>query len=132
MSKDSVTQMIQAAGAVLWRKAGNEDLEIDMTSEINSILTAGTQNYTGWILSFPPQLENLTGTTENYSVAFFAKDTQTFYQPYLETTYNDYINDDRNDFTEKKVNKLYLFSYINGELTNLDSNPSTKNFSILF
>ena len=28
MSKDSVTQMIQAAGAVLWRKAGNEDLEI--------------------------------------------------------------------------------------------------------
>ena len=107
---------------------GNENLEIDMTSEINSILTAGTQNYTGWILSFPPQLENLTGTTENYSVAFFAKDTQTFYQPYLETTYNDYINDDRNDFTEKKVNKLYLFSYINGELTNLDSNPS---FSLL-
>jgi hypothetical protein len=107
---------------------GNEDLEIDMTNEINYILSSGTQNVTGWILSYPPELENLSGLTQNYSVAFFAKDTQTFYQPYLETKYNDYINDNRSDFTEKKENKLYLFSYINGELTNLDSNPS---FSLL-
>jgi hypothetical protein len=108
---------------------GNEDLEIDMTNEINYILSSGTQNVTGWILSYPTELENLSGMTQNYSVAFFAKDTQTFYQPYLETTYNDYINDNRSDFTEKKENKLYLFSYINGELTNLDSNPSFSLFN---
>jgi len=102
---------------------GNEDIEFDMTDEINSILTGGTTGSTGWIVSFPPQLENMTGLTENYSVAFFTRHTQTFYEPYLETTYNDLISDDRNNFSEKKVNKLYLYSYINGDFQNLDTPP---------
>ena len=102
---------------------GNEDIEFDMTNEINSILNGTLTGVTGWIIAFPPELENLTGLTENYSVAFFTKYTQTFYEPYLETNYNDYINDNRNNFTEKKSNKLYLYSYVNGELMNLDQNP---------
>jgi hypothetical protein len=103
---------------------GNENIEFDMTDEINSILTGGTTGSTGWIISFPPQLELLTGLTQNYSVAFFGKDTQTFYEPYLETYYDDYISDDRNTFYKNKENKLYLYSVIDGQLTNLDSNPS--------
>lgn len=102
---------------------GNEDIEFDMTNEINSILTGGTTGVTGWVVSFPPQLENMSGLTENYSVAFFSRHTQTFYEPYLETTYNDLISDDRNNFSEKKVNKLYLYSYINGDFQNLDNPP---------
>jgi hypothetical protein len=102
---------------------GNEDIEFDMTNEINSILTGGTTGVTGWVISFPPQLEDLTGLTENYSVAFFSRHTQTFYEPFLETTYNDLITDDRNNFTEKKENKLYLYSYIDGDFQNLDTPP---------
>jgi len=103
---------------------GSENIEFDMTHEINSILTGSTTGITGWIIAFPPELENLTGLTENYSVAFFTNNTQTFYEPYLETNYDDLILDDRNNFTERKTNKLYLYSYINGEPTNLDNNPT--------
>ena len=102
---------------------GNEDIEFDMTNEINSILSGGTTGNTGWIIAFSPELENLTGLTQNYSVAFFTKETQTFYEPFLETTYNDLVQDDRNNFSERKTNKLYLYTYIDGEFVNLDTEP---------
>ena len=41
----------------------------------------------------------------NYSVGFFSPNTQTFYEPFLETNYNDLIDDDRNLFTQAKANK---------------------------
>jgi hypothetical protein len=102
---------------------GNENLEINISSVINDILTGSTTT-TGWVMAFSPQLENITGLTENYSVGFFTRHTQTFYEPYLETTYDDLILDDRTAFYENKVNKLYLYSYINGVPTNFDSNPT--------
>jgi len=103
---------------------GNENAEFDMTNEINSILSGGTTGSTGWIISFPPELELITGLTENYSVGFFSRNTQTFYEPYLETTFDDYISDDRNTFSKNRINKLYLYSNIDGILTNLDTPPS--------
>jgi hypothetical protein len=105
-------------------ESGNENIEFDMTNEINSILTGGTTGNTGWIISFPPQLELINGLTENYSVGFFSRNTQTFYEPYLETTFDDYISDDRNTFSKGRSNKLYLYSVIDGILTNLDVSPN--------
>ena len=103
---------------------GNEDIEFDMTNEINSILSGGTTGNTGWIIAFPPELELISGLTENYSVGFFDRNTQTFYEPYLETVYNDLIEDDRNTFYKNRENKLYLYSYVDGDLVNLDFPPS--------
>ena len=103
---------------------GNENIEFNMTNEINSILSGGTTGNTGWIISFPPELELITGLTENYSVGFFSRHTGTFYEPYLETTFDDYISDDRNTFYKNRQNKLYLYSYIDGDLVNLDAAPS--------
>jgi hypothetical protein len=68
-------------------------------------------------------LENITGLTENYSVGFFSRHTQTFYQPYLLTNYDDLIDDDRNTFTKGKINNLYLYVYQNGDFANLDQLP---------
>ena len=102
---------------------GNENIEIDMTNEINSILNGTLTGTTGWGIAFLPDLETMSGLTSNYSVGFFTRHTQTFYEPKLETIYDDYINDNRNNFSQYKENKLYLYSYINGELTNLDSSP---------
>ena len=102
---------------------GNEDIEFDMTSEINRVISGTLTGVTGWGIAYLPQLELLTGLTENYSVVFFTRHTQTFYEPFLETVYDDLINDDRNTFYSNKSNKLYLYSYINGEPTNLDINP---------
>jgi hypothetical protein len=101
---------------------GNEDIEFDMTSEINYILNGG--QISGWGIAFLPQLETLTGLTENYVVGFFTRHTQTFYEPFLETSYTDLIGDDRNSFYGNTTNNLYLYSYINGNFTNLDNNPT--------
>ena len=103
---------------------GNEDISFDMTNEINNILNGSLQNVSGWGIAFKPQVENLTGLTDTYEVQFFTRHTQTFYEPRLETTYNDLIEDDRNLFTLGKVNKLYLYLFDNGNPINLDINPS--------
>ena len=102
---------------------GDENVEFDMTSEINSILDGTLINTTGWGIAYLPQLENLTGTTGNYSVGFFTRHTQTFYEPFLETNYNDVIEDDRNSFSLGKINKLYLYIFEDGDFQNLDNNP---------
>jgi hypothetical protein len=102
---------------------GNENIEFDMTNEINSLLSGGLPNNTGWGIAYLPQLELLTGTEEKYSVGFFTRHTQTFYKPFLETTYDDLIKDDRNNFVLGKINKLYLYIFEDGNFINLDENP---------
>jgi len=102
---------------------GNENIEFDMTDEINAILDNSLSGVTGWVVAFRPQLENLTGLTDVYEVQFFTRHTQTFYEPFLETSYNDLIDDDRNLFSLGKTNKLYLYLYENGNPINLDNNP---------
>jgi hypothetical protein len=103
---------------------GNENISFDMTNEINAILDGTLTNVSGWGIAFKPQVENLTGLTDNYEVQFFTRHTQTFYEPFLETTYDDLIEDDRNLFTLGKTNKLYLYLYDNGTPINLDFNPN--------
>jgi hypothetical protein len=105
---------------------GNEDLNMDMTNEINGILNGSITGVTGWGISYLPQIENITGLTESYSVAFFSRHTQTFYQPYLLTNYNDLITDDRNLFLKNQENKLFLYVYQNGDFANLDSDPFVR------
>jgi hypothetical protein len=105
---------------------GNEDLNMDMTAEINGILNGSITGVTGWGISYLPQIENITGLTESYSVAFFSRHTQTFYQPYLLTNYNDFVEDDRNLFLKNQENKLFLYVYQNGNFANLDSDPFVR------
>jgi hypothetical protein len=105
---------------------GNEDISFDMTNEINNILTGGLTGVTGWGIAYLPQIENLTGLTENYEVQFFTRHTQTFYEPFLETNYDDLIVDNRNSFSLGKVNKLYLYIYEDGSPISLDKLPSVS------
>jgi hypothetical protein len=105
---------------------GNEDINMDMTEEINGVLNGSITGVTGWGLAYLPQIENITGLTDSYSVAFFSKYTQTFYQPYLLTNYDDLIVDDRNQFLKSQENKLFLYIYQNGDFANLDSDPVVR------
>lgn len=102
---------------------GDENIEFDMTQEIDDLLKGGIPNHVGWGIAYLPQVENLSGTTGTYSVGFFTRHTQTFYEPFLETSYNDLIEDDRNSFSLGKINKLYLYSYEDGDFQNLDNSP---------
>ena len=95
-----------------------------MTNEINGILDGSITNVSGWGIAFRPEIENFSGLTSNYEVQFFTRHTQTFYEPYLESTFNDLIDDARNSFTMGKVNKLYLYLFDNGTPLNLDYTPN--------
>ena len=70
---------------------GDANISFDMTNEINDRLSGATPN-TGitYGVAFTGTLENLSGLTESYSVGFFTRHTQTFYEPYLDTQYDDY------------------------------------------
>ena len=98
------------------------NIEMDMTDEVNSLITGGTTNY-GYGIAFVPPIEEIITAPSQY-VGFFTRHTQTYYQPFLETIYNDPIKDDRKNFYKNKNNKLYLYSNVGGEPTNLDNNPS--------
>jgi hypothetical protein len=95
-----------------------------MSNEINNLLSGATTGVTGWGVAYVPEIENITGLTEDYSVGFFTRHTQTFYQPFLQTTYDDLILDDRNTFVSNKFNKLYLYIFSNGDYKNLDTLPT--------
>lgn len=100
---------------------GNESPIFNVTDYINDILTNETENY-GLCIKFSDNLEETNREIKQY-VGFFSKNTNTFFEPYLETTYDDFIEDDRNQFYRNKTNKLYLYVNIGGNPENLDELP---------
>jgi hypothetical protein len=100
---------------------GNEHIELDITDVVNDYLSGGSINY-GLGLAFSRIFEETPSDNYQY-VGFFTRHTQTFFEPYIETRYNEQILDDRNKFYLDKPNKLYLYVNLGGKPTNLDSNP---------
>lgn len=101
---------------------GNEDFEFDITNYVNKLILGEEENY-GLGMCFTPLLESLKTDTQQY-VGFFTCHTNTFFHPYLESSYNDVINDDRDCFILGKTNRLYLYCYDGEEYYNLDELPS--------
>ncbi len=101
--------------------AGNENIEVDITSYVNGLITGDT-NY-GLGIAFTPAYEAIESTHVQY-VGFFTNKTQTFYEPYVESVYANHIKDDRNNFFMDKPNKLYLYVNLAGNPTNLDTLPN--------
>ncbi len=104
---------------------GNENIEMDITDYVNGLLTGDT-NY-GLGIAYPRAFEEMNTTALQY-VGFFTNNTQTFYEPFIETIYQNTIMDDRNNFYLDKPNKLYLYVNLAGNPTNLDFNPSVDVF----
>ena len=107
---------------------GNESIDLDITDIVNKFVSGALEN-NGIGIAFTPALEragedknSLLGQVEHYT-SWFTNHTNTFFEPYVETTYCDYISDDRADFILNKRNKLYLYSNLGSELTNLDELP---------
>jgi len=95
---------------------GNENIEFNslaLNTEINNLLSlpTATTSANTYGIAFIPAFENLTGLTEAYSVGFFSRHTQTFYEPFLETAFNDVIDDNRGDFHLGVNNRLFLYAY---------------------
>jgi len=104
---------------------GNENIEMDISDYVNGVLTGDTNHGLG--IAFPRSFELLSTAQLRY-VGFFTNNTQTFYEPFIETVYDNHITDDRNNFYLDKANKLYLYVNVGGSPTNLDSLPSVNVF----
>lgn len=105
---------------------GNEQFEMDITDVFNKFID-GTLENNGLCLAFAPYYELMRDSVSQY-VGFFSNRTNTFFEPFIETTYDDIIRDDRVNFYLDKPNRLYFYANIGGENVNLDELP-TCNFS---
>ncbi len=100
---------------------GDENINVDITDYVNDILEGVETNY-GLGLAFSIDFQNISADIEK-SVSFFTKYTQTFFEPYLESYFDDRIVDNRYSFIEKTNQNLYLFVSKNGNYINLDELP---------
>jgi hypothetical protein len=87
---------------------GNEDIEVDITEYVNGILFSGQPN-NGICIAYSANTESLTSVTKNV-VTFFSKYTQTFFEPFLETTYDDRVNDENCCLNFDEINDFYFVS----------------------
>ena len=101
---------------------GTENLEIDITNYINDIID-GNKTNNGLGIAFDVPYEEIQTLEILNSVAFFTKHTQSFFEPYLETEFNDHIIDHRGDFYSGVVRNLVLYTNKGNEPYNLDSSP---------
>ena len=100
---------------------GNECINLDITDTFNKFLKGDVENY-GIGMAFSPLLEVRDSEYENY-VGWLTDKTNTFFEPFVETRYDDIVSDDRSNFVLNKNNKLYLYCTIGEHLEDLDSNP---------
>lgn len=99
---------------------GNENFVFDITDYVNDLIDGKEENY-GLCLAFSP-LAEMSETEKTQYIGFFGPYTNTFFHPYLETTYYEPIKDNRNNFHIGALNRLYF--YCDG--FNLDEIPVCK------
>jgi hypothetical protein len=106
---------------------GNEDIKLDITDFVNSVITGSItgNTYNGFCLKYSDAIEALTFPDNRVcALGLFTRHTQTFFEPYIETVYDDHINDERVTFYLGKNNDIFFYSVINGKLENLDQLPT--------
>lgn len=100
---------------------GNESIDVDLTDVINDMILEKIENY-GIGIAFIQELESKELNELNY-VGFFTNHTHTFFKPYIESIYNETIEDDRTNFYLNKNNKLYFYASVGENRVNLDELP---------
>jgi hypothetical protein len=101
---------------------GNETLKLDLTDYVNGIIDKKVRNY-GLMLCFAPVDDPQDKRMTKY-VGFFTDKTNTFFEPYVETQYDDAIKDSRGRFVLGKDNRLYLYHNADDIPTDLDDTPT--------
>jgi hypothetical protein len=95
---------------------GNENICLDLTTYVNNLLLSGeTEVNLGIAFDYPEEV------APNYNICytgFFSKDTHTVYEPYLESSFDNVIIDDRDNVFLDKESTLYLYVNAGGEPTN--------------
>jgi hypothetical protein len=102
-----------------------------MTDIITSaILCEGGEPNYGYCIAFDPFLE-IKKANPIQAINFFTEKTSTWFEPYLETTYDEDIHDNRQDMYLDVPRRLYFYSNVGSNPTNLINLPKctiTGNF----
>lgn len=95
---------------------GDENFCVDISTYINDLISSGvTSTSLGVAFDYPLEI---APQTEACYVGFFTNETQTVYEPFMETVFDDVIKDDRDNFFLNKDNRLYLYVNAGGERVN--------------
>lgn len=100
---------------------GNENLTVDITDYVNGIILSGNTDY-GLGIAFDESYQNIE-LDYDQTVSFFSKYTQTFFEPFVETVFDDRIQDDRQNFIGERINNLYLYVTKGTNYYDLDNLP---------
>jgi len=87
---------------------GNENLVFNASNYINNLIYNTTATTANMGVAYTSDYEINTGNT-SYNISFFSKYTSSFFEPFLQTTVDDLISDNRNEFKLDDVNELYLY-----------------------
>lgn len=101
---------------------GDENIDVDITDYINGIILSGDTDH-GLGLAFDYGYQHVSSETDQ-SVSFFTKYTQTFWEPHVETVFDDLIDDNRDNFTIDIERNLYLYVDYMGNRYDLDNDPT--------
>lgn len=85
---------------------GNEDLVFDVTAYVNNTLFNSVTDY-GFMVCFAAAIENIV-SPQRQVITFYSKYTDSFFRPYLETTFSHEIHERRCDFYLDEPNDLFL------------------------
>jgi hypothetical protein len=105
---------------------GNENINVDITPYINLMLSGNTTGYTmnsSFGIAFDTPYQDVNSEIDQ-SVSFFTKYTQTFWEPYLETIFDDVIDDNRENFYIDDDRNLYLYVNYMDNAFDLDEMPT--------
>jgi len=97
---------------------GTQNIIIDMSDEINTLLNLTGSTYT-YGIKLSDRYENMVNS-DKFSLAFYSRLTNTFFEPHIETLFNDNVKDYRDNFVLNEENSLSL-TLKNGEGVTVDS-----------
>lgn len=88
---------------------GSENINMDITSIVNNWLSGGSSNY-GICIAYSRPFELLSSDTR-YLSSFYTSKTNSAFKPYIEVNYDQVINDDRNQVTNNRMSRLFLYLF---------------------
>ncbi len=105
-------------------ETGGEDLDVDITGIVAGWLSGSSTNY-GLGIAFGRPFELISSDTR-YITSFYTKHTNSAFKPYLEVTYNQIINDDRNEVVNNRISRLFLYTFSANTPVNIFSADSVS------
>ena len=88
---------------------GSEDIDIDITNIVRDWLSGGTTN-NGIGIAYARPYE-LTSASTRYISSFYTRKTNSCFKPYIEVNYDQVIRDDRNQVTNNRMSRLFLYLF---------------------